>query len=204
MRRPVHGLAFLAPAVTALMLSLTACGDDSFSGGPVDPGSATGAAALTPASPLPRSLPATIKIPKLGVTAPVSALGLRPDGRIEEPPLSRPNLAGWWKKGPTPGEDGPAVILGHLDARGLPAVFHRLRELRAGDRVQIVRTDGSTATFAVENVETVPKARFPARKIYAEDLGHAALRLVTCGGTFDSATGHYPENVIAYARLVRA
>ncbi|GAA2586990.1 class F sortase [Actinomadura fulvescens] len=191
-----------APLLLAVAFALSACGGDDYSGGPIDPGSSPRAASF--AKPLPRSLPATIKIPRLGVTAPVSELGLQPNGRIEEPPLTRPDLAGWWKNGPTPGEGGPSVILGHVDARGKHAVFHRLKDLRPGDRVQVVRRDGTTATFAVQKVENVPKASFPGEKIYAEDLDYAALRLVTCGGTFDTGAGHYSENVIAYTRLVRA
>ncbi|MFG2002778.1 class F sortase [Spirillospora sp. NPDC048911] len=186
-----------------LTFTLTACGGgDNYSGGPVDPGSSP--RGVTFAKPLSRSLPATIKIPKLNVSASISELGLRPDGSIEEPPLAQPNLAGWWKDGPTPGEGGPAVILGHVDARGKRAVFYRLKELRSGDRVQVTRRDGTTATFAVQRVENVPKASFPNEKIYAEDLDYAALRLVTCGGMFDASKRHYAENVIAYTRLVRA
>jgi len=200
------------------MLSASACGSDDDAAEPVNPGLAVGAApsasatatassgpAAAPvnyASPLPRSEPTGIKIPRLNVSAPMTDLGLKPDGTIEEPPLSKPNLAGWWKDGPTPGEGGPSVILGHVDADRHAAVFYRLKDLRPGDRIQVTRQDGSTATFAVQSVERVPKASFPGQKVYAEDLDYPALRLVTCGGTFDASTGHYVDNVIAYTRLV--
>ncbi|MEV4253749.1 class F sortase [Spirillospora sp. NPDC049652] len=187
------------------------CGSDGpYADGPTDPGAkrSTGTGTAGPVryatSALPRSEPVTIKIPRLGVTAPVTGLGLKPDGTIEVPSLDRPNLAGWWNGGPTPGEEGPSVILGHVDARGRAAVFSRLRELREGDRVQVVRRDGRTAAFAVQRVEQVAKAAFPGEKVYAEDLRYAGLRLVTCGGDFDSGTGHYVDNVIAYTRLVRS
>ncbi|MBO2448780.1 class F sortase [Actinomadura barringtoniae] len=205
-------------ALLGLLLGASACGSDD--GGPerVNPGLAVGggpsasasagssaapsAAPASYAAPLPRSEPTGIKIPRLNVSAPMSELGLKPDGTIEEPPLSKPNLAGWWKDGPTPGEGGPSVILGHVDANRHAAVFYRLKELRPGDRVQVTRQDGRTATFAVQSVEQVPKSSFPGQKVYAEDLDYSALRLVTCGGTFDSSTGHYVDNVIAYTRLV--
>ncbi|REE95278.1 class F sortase [Thermomonospora umbrina] len=155
------------------------------------------------APPLPRSLPVSIRIPRIGVSAPVSRLGLLPDGRIEVPPLGRPELTGWYEKGPTPGEAGPSVILGHVDAHRRPAVFHRLTELRTGDRVEVTRRDGSVAVFAVQQMARVSKSRFPGEMIYGEDLDHSALRLVTCGGSVDSRTGHYVDNVIAFTRLVR-
>lgn len=154
------------------------------------------------APPMRRSLPVSIRIPRIGVSAPVSQLGLQPDGRIEEPPLSRPNLTGWYKEGPAPGEAGPSVILGHVDANRRAAVFHRLTELYPGDRIEVTRQDGSVAVFAVQQMARVSKSRFPGELIYGEDLDHAALRLVTCGGSFDSRTGHYVDNVIAFARLV--
>ncbi|MFD0854296.1 class F sortase, partial [Actinomadura adrarensis] len=156
------------------------------------------------AASMPKSLPETIKIPKLGVSAPVSQLGLRPDGRIEEPPLSRPNLTGWYKEGPTPGETGPSVILGHVDANRKAAVFYRLKDLKAGDQIQVTRKDGTTATFAVTALQDVDKNAFPHKKVFGETLDYSSLRLVTCGGAFDASTGHYKNNLIVYAKLIQS
>ncbi|WP_433336337.1 class F sortase [Spirillospora sp. CA-294931] len=192
-----------ATVAVAALLSLTACGGRATGEPPMStPGEARWAQVRF-AAPLPRAEPALIQIPKLKVSAPVTRLGLKPDGTIEEPPLSRPNLAGWWEEGPTPGEGGPSVIIGHLDADHRPAVFYGLKSLVRGDRILVTRQDGRTATFAVERIERVPKTSFPAEKIYAEDIDHAALRLVTCGGAVDPATGRYRDNVIAYTRLVQ-
>lgn len=171
----------------------------TWTGGPI-PQAPIAQAAWAP--PLPRAQPASIKISRLGVSAPVTQLGLRSDGKIEEPPLSRPNLAGWYKEGPTPGEAGPSVILGHVDANRQAAVFHKLKDLKIGDRIQVTRTDGSVATFAVQQVVRVAKSTFPGQQIYGEDLDYSSLRLVTCGGTFDPGRGHYVDNVIAFSRLV--
>jgi hypothetical protein len=200
-----------------LCVALSAgCGRDD-AGGPVPPptgravpawdGSAVpsappAAAPLAFAPPLPRSEPVSISIPRIGVSAPVTRLGLRPDGRIEEPPLSRPELTGWYSEGPSPGEAGPSVILGHVDANRRAAVFSRLGELRPGDRIEVTRRDGSVAAFAVQQMARVAKARFPGELIYGEDIDYSALRLVTCGGAFDPRTGHYVDNVIAFTRLV--
>lgn len=94
-----------------------------------------------------------------------------------------------------------AVLADHVDSRaGGPAVFFRLGELTVGDEVLIGRADGSTAVFAVERVARYPKDAFPTLEVYG-DTDHAALRLITCGGAFDRATGHYVDNVVAFARL---
>ncbi|MEU8799261.1 class F sortase [Spirillospora sp. NPDC048819] len=191
--------------LTGLLLS--GCGGDDGSvtaeGTPEGTPAATASAAPVSA-PLTHSQPTKITIEKLGVSAPVSEIGLLPNGRVEEPPLSKPNLVGWYKEGVTPGEIGPSVLLGHVDANGKQAVFYRLKELKAGDKIQVARKDGTTATFAVQQIQRVDKNAFPHKKVFAEQLDHAALRLVTCGGAFDPKSGHYKDNVIVYSKLVKA
>ncbi|GAA2441790.1 class F sortase [Actinomadura vinacea] len=204
MPAPTSGRRALGAATGALLtgLLLAGCGGDTAGTAAPSPGGTTVAAANT--ASLAESAPTKITISKIGVSAPVGRLGLRPDGRIEEPPLSRPNLTGWYKEGPTPGEVGPSVVLGHVDANGKAAVFARLKDLKPGDRIQVGRQDGSTATFAVERSERVDKNAFPHQKVFGADLDHASLRLVTCGGAFDRASGHYKDNLIVYTRLVTA
>jgi LPXTG-site transpeptidase (sortase) family protein len=206
---PAGRRAFAAAAGVLLSgLLLTACGGEREPVPPPaaasSPSASAGAKAVRDAAPMPESQPKTIKIPKIGVSAPVSLIGLRPDGRIEEPPLSRPNLTGWYKEGVTPGEAGPAVILGHVDANKKAAVFSRLKDLKAGDTIEVVRQDGSTATFAVVRLQSVDKDAFPHKKVFGEDIDYSSLRLVTCGGAFDAASGHYRDNLIAFARLVKS
>lgn len=149
---------------------------------------------------LARSQPVRIEVPSIAVRASVVPVGLTPQGTVEVPPLSRPETTGWYVNGPTPGEIGPAVILGHVDSTTGPAVFFRLSQVRAGDPVLVARADGTTARFLVVAVEAVAKTAFPTERVYG-DLDHPALRLVTCGGTFDQAKGSYQDNIIAYADL---
>jgi hypothetical protein len=167
------------------------------------PAGATSPTAGRQAKTLGHSLPVKLDIPAIGVHSPVSTLGLKSDGTIQEPPLSRPNLTGWYRLGPTPGEKGPAVIAGHVDAHGGPAVFYRLKRLHRGDEVSITRKDGSVATFRIDAIQQVPKDAFPTKKVYG-DIGFPGLRLITCGGGFDTSTGHYVDNVIAYGHLTAA
>jgi LPXTG-site transpeptidase (sortase) family protein len=174
------------------------------SGPPQPPASASVNAPepVVKARPMSQALPVRITIPRIHVDAPVEALGQNADGTVEVPPLSRPNLAGWYKYGPTPGQQGAAVVLGHVDAHRHEAVFFRLGSLRHGDRVRVTRTGGGVATFAVDSVVLVPKNEFPAQSMYGK-TSYAALRLVTCGGSFDKKTMHYLSNIIVYAHLIR-
>jgi hypothetical protein len=163
--------------------------------GPPSPGQRSGAAPV-----LPRSEPLRLDIPRIGVHVPLSRLGLNPDGTVQVPPADRPEQAGWYAPGYAPGERGPAVLLGHVDGGGRKGVFYDLGRLRPGDTVSVTRADGSVAAFTVQSVEQVPKSGFPSQRVYGP-LDHAALRLVTCGGTFDRRSGHYTDNIIVYARL---
>ena len=151
----------------------------------------------------PTPAPVRLQIPAIGVDTPLQRLGRAKDGTVEVPSgPGRWQEAGWYAPGPRPGDPGSAVILGHVDSTSGPAVFYRLRQLRPGDRVEVVRADGSRVRFAVERVEQYPKRRFPTDEVYYPTLS-PRLRLVTCGGTFDRARRSYRDNVIAFATLSR-
>jgi hypothetical protein len=80
-------------------------------------------------------------------------------------------------------------------------VFFRLGDLRPGNRVSVTRRDGSIAAFEVTGVRRYPKDHFPTQLVYG-NTNDAALRLITCGGSFDFSTGHYVDNVVVFATLV--
>ncbi|TDC78261.1 class F sortase [Actinomadura sp. 7K507] len=190
--------------LTGLLLSGCGSEDGGTAEGSPSASASAGTTAAAASAPLTHSQPTKIAIEKIGVSAPISDIGLLPNGRVEEPPLSKPNLVGWYKEGVTPGEIGPSVLLGHVDAHGKNAVFYRLKELNTGDQIKVARKDGTTATFAVEKKQRVDKNAFPHKQVFAASLDHASLRLVTCGGAFDPESGHYKDNVIIYAKLVTA
>ncbi|GAA4179919.1 hypothetical protein GCM10022252_02040 [Streptosporangium oxazolinicum] len=169
------------------------------------------AAAPTAAPPLPVTMPPEplksdgvtprrLAIPKIGVLAPLMALGVDSKREIQTPPLSRPNQAGWYKHGPIPGQQGPSVVLGHVNTKSGAAVFSRLKEIKRGDKIKVSRSDGSLAEFTVDGVEQVSKAAFPSKRVYG-NTGEATLRLITCGGVYNSKTRHYTDNIIIYATL---
>jgi Sortase domain len=145
-------------------------------------------------------VPVRLEIPSIGVSTRLQRLGRAGDGTVEVP--SEWGVAGWYADGTRPGDPGSAVILGHVDSKSGPAVFYRLRELRPGDKVEVVRAGGSRVRFTVERVEHYDKQRFPTDDVYYPTLT-PRLRLVTCGGAFDPDTGHYRDNVIAFATLGR-
>ena len=142
--------------------------------------------------------PVRLEIPRIGVRTALERLGQARDHTIQSP--SRWEVAGWYAAGPRPGDPGSAVILGHVDSTSGPAVFFRLRELRAGDRIEVARADGSSARFAVQRISQYDKRRFQTDEVYYPTLT-PMLRLVTCGGEFDRAAGHYRSNVIVFATL---
>ncbi|MEU4770737.1 class F sortase [Micromonospora sp. NPDC023644] len=150
---------------------------------------------------LARSAPTTIAIPRIGVDAAIMPLGTNPDGTVQVPPLERAQLAGWYEPGPSPGEIGNAVIVGHVDSAAIgPAVFFSLGALQPGDTITVTRQDGQQATFTVESVKAYPKTEFPTEQVYGPS-NRPGLRVVTCGGTFDEAAGSYPDNVVVFASM---
>jgi sortase (surface protein transpeptidase) len=144
--------------------------------------------------------PVSLTIPLIGVKTNLITLGLAAGGAMQVP--SSTTVAGWYTGSPRPGSIGSAIIVGHIDSKNGPAVFYRLPELRRGDDVFVKRADGTTAEFRVTAVQTYLKDRFPTEQVYGP-TPDAELRLITCGGTFDYATGHYLSNIVVYATQVR-
>jgi sortase (surface protein transpeptidase) len=144
--------------------------------------------------------PDRLRIPAIGVDTGLDRVHRKADGTLQVPP--RWLVAGWYQEGPRPGEDGPAASLGHVDSTDGPAVFARLHELRPSDEV-LVDAGTRTERFRVTGTQEVRKDRFPTEQVYLPTL-EPVLRLITCGGAFDRASGHYTDNVIVSAALVGA
>jgi sortase (surface protein transpeptidase) len=145
-----------------------------------------------------RSVPVRVEIASIGVDSGLIPLGLQSDGTLQVPPNGFP--AGWFTGAPTPGQVGPAVIAGHVHWAGSPGVFYYLANVRPGDRVTVVRRNGSIAVFSVTRVASYPKTTFPTRVVYG-NIGYPGLRLITCGG-LNAQTGIYDDNTVVFARLV--
>jgi sortase (surface protein transpeptidase) len=146
-----------------------------------------------------RSRPLTLVIPAIGVKTSVGTLGLQPDNQVMVPTTI--HTVGWYIDGPSPGQEGSAVILGHVDSYLGVGIFFNLKSLKAGDTIEVVSQDGVTTHFVVSRVVQYSKTAFPDRLVYGPH-GTQALQLVTCGGVFDQATGHYESNIVVFSQLV--
>ncbi|PZN03144.1 MAG: class F sortase [Bacillota bacterium] len=198
--------------VLAAAAVLAACGSDDPAPQPQSaPATATPAPTPRPELHTTSSAvadPARIRIPSIGVDAQIVPVGLTPNGHMETPSFG---LAGWYSPkpqpgqapAPRPGEVGPAVIAGHVDGRSRPDVFYRLKELTKGAKIIIVDKKGKIYEFAVERKRRTPKTELPVEEIWSATK-EPTLRLITCGGEFDRATGHYTDNWTVFATAVRA
>lgn len=152
------------------------------------------------AQALTRSEPTTLRIDSLSLEAEVFPLGLGPDGALLAPSGERAHQPAWFDGSPTPGEVGPSVIEGHVTWGGDPSIFFELGALRTGDRVEVDRQDGTTATFEVYDTARFAKDAFPTVAVYGRTDG-PELRLITCGGELDDQ-GHHLDNTVVFLRLI--
>jgi len=158
-------------------------------------GAVDAAAAMRP------SRPASLSIPSLGVHTGVNPVGLDADGAIAAPPLERAYEAGWYADSPSPGQEGAAIIVGHVDDASGPAVFHDLGSLMPGDRVEVTREDGRVAVFEVTDVRQYDKEYLPPEEVFTA-AGRPELRLITCGGQWVGGDVGYTDNIVVFAVLV--
>lgn len=194
----------VAALVVAVALVLVVVQLDGLTGGavagePTGPGGTTDSTVdiTTPGAAL--GVPTRVTIPAIGVDASLVEVGLNPDASMQTPDFG---YAAWYQPGPKPGEAGPAVVVAHVDSKAHgPDVFYRLRELKPGDHVTVHYAD-TERTFEVTGREQTKKTALPTDRIW-NTTGEPVLRLITCGGAFDSAAHSYLDNVIVYAdRLV--
>jgi hypothetical protein len=142
--------------------------------------------------------PVRVEIDAEGIDVPVIPVGIEDGGFMELPP--DPAVAGWYRFGPDPwSPDGNTVISAHIDAPDYPiGPFADLRDLPVDAEVRVTGADGAVAAYSVVSVTYYPKQELPTGEIFARE-GTKALVLITCGGDFDSTTGHYDDNVVVLA-----
>ncbi|MFI0937400.1 class F sortase [Streptomyces sp. NPDC021020] len=202
--RPRARRRLLASAAVALGMALAAAGSCALAIRP-EPRAAADTGTLPTArptvsavAPAPSAPPPTrIRIARLALDDPLVGLDVQQDGHLAAP--QDPAQVGWWSDGPRPGDEGAAIVVGHVDSTTGPAAFYNVSSLRPGDRITIDRGDRSHVTFTVEALRQYDKDAFPD-SVYAL-TGPPSLRLITCGGSYDHARGGYRDNVVVYATL---
>ena len=142
--------------------------------------------------------PTHVRIASLGIDAPVAATGID----LKQGVLavsSDIHRTAWWADGAAPGDPhGSIVIAGHVDsAKAGAGAFFSLKNARPGTIVELTTADGKTRTYRVTSVKTMLKAQLPT-SIWSQK-GSTHLVLVTCGGPFDTAAGHYRDNIVVNA-----
>jgi hypothetical protein len=164
---------------------------------------ATPAPTSAAAPDLPASPPTRIAIPAIGVDSAVNPVGLNPDRTVQVPvPGPLYDQAAWYSGSVTPGQRGPSVILGHIDsAANGPSVFYKLSRLRPLDEFTVTRADGRPVVYKVNSVKSYPKDAFPTETVYGPTT-RSEMRLITCGGAFDSAARSYVDNTVVYANQI--
>ena len=186
-------------AVAAALVLASACGGN----GPLeqaqprliaeDPPTIT--TSLRPTKPSKVADPVRIRIKAIGVDAEIDRVGLASDGSMETPKFGR---AGWYVEGPKPGQDGPAVVVAHVDSKTGPDVFARLKSLPKGAKIQVTDKQGRVYEFVARSKRQTDKDKLPTQAIWGPTDG-PALRLITCGGPFDRRSGHYVANITVFA-----
>ncbi|WP_218614624.1 class F sortase [Pseudonocardia sp. KRD291] len=142
----------------------------------------------------------SVRADAIGVDEPeLLGLGVADDGSAEVP--QDYDRVGRFDNGATQDRSGATVLLGHVDSRSGPAVFYRLRDLRAGDVIEVGLSDGTSARYAVARTEQVAKDRFPTFAVFGASADDV-LRLVTCAGEFDRGARSYTDNLVVHAARV--
>ncbi len=144
------------------------------------------------------SMPVNLKIESVGIQAAIGGIDLNSDGTLEVPKSY--DLVGWYKRSPTPGEIGPSIITGHVDSYKGPAVFWRLSQVKAGDKILVTREDKSVATFIVDRIEQFNQDNFPTDTVYG-NISSSGLRLITCGGYYQRSVQRYTHNTVVFASI---
>jgi LPXTG-site transpeptidase (sortase) family protein len=144
-------------------------------------------------------LPERIAIPSIKVNANVESVGEDRLGNMDVPKIT--SDVAWFNLGPKPGDQGNAVIDGHVDTQtGAPAVFAKLKYLAPGDQIYITDSRNVTYVFTVQQVVSVPTNPFPTQQIFGGTKA-TDLNLITCSGVWDASTKNYNQRLVVYSRL---
>ncbi|WP_433633671.1 class F sortase [Nocardia sp. CA-120079] len=195
-RRRMLGVFVAVLAVTAALVA--GCGSSTGTPSTASTSVAPAPTGVQTAAPISRSTPVSFKIASINASGSLIAVGLNSDGSVQVP--ADYQQAAWYQRGPAPGEQGSAVILGHVDSYQGAGVFFELKKVKPGDMIDVPRADGKTAHFKVTDVRMYLKTQFPDQTVFGA-RGGATLQVVTCGGEFDQTARSYLSNVVVFSSL---
>lgn len=160
--------------------------------------------------------PKRLVIPSLDVDAGVERIGLDtaapPDATGKHPlgtPVDRKN-AGWYSDGPAPGSGTGTVLLNGHTYRNGSAIFREdfSTTVQDGQLIYVQQDNGTTCTYRVSRVwrDVNSHTGYP-RLVTSEHLydftGPERLLLVTCSGSWNSATQSYDDVSVVLATPYR-
>ncbi len=145
-------------------------------------------------------VPVQLTIPKIQIEAKILEVGITKLGNM----ATSGNFTdvGWYKYGVMPGEQGSAVLAGHVDnGLSLAGVFFHLNNLEIGDDIFITTKGGKKLHFTVKKIETY---NFDEQNtnVFTEDSGRL-LKLITCTGTWIPQNKIYSKRLVVTAELVK-
>ena len=139
--------------------------------------------------------PVEVRIGDIGLSAPILSVGVDENNQFDVPEA---DTVGWYEHSSLPGQGGATVLAAHVDYGGQPGAFFNLEDLRPGDPLQVVLTDGSVLEYRVTFSTEYQKTELPAEELFRK-TGDSVLQLITCGGTFDPENRSYLANVVVTA-----
>ena len=146
---------------------------------------------------------AHLLIPDISVDAPIEPVETNADSSMAVPHLNEWTGVGWYADGPYPGDQGSAVIDGHLDRPGgFPAVFWNLRLLHPGNIVKVETPGQPTVQFRVTRIAAYKPAKAPLSAIFDNLQGHF-LNLITCSGYWIPAIHQTTERLVVYTTMIK-
>lgn len=148
----------------------------------------------------PWSTGGTVRLPRLGVSAPIYRVGVDTNSEMVVP--RNAHDVAWLDQGPFPGDTQNAVLAGHIRWSGVPGSFGRIQQMSPGDIV-VVELNGKRWEFQVRwtclfDYNTDQAARIMGR------TNVPSVTLISCGGVFSQAAGTHNKRVAVRAELVRS
>ncbi|MBS2970498.1 class F sortase [Metabacillus sp. KIGAM252] len=142
--------------------------------------------------------PVKVEIPKINVSGSIESVGTLPSGQMDVP--KDDNNIGWFEPGTKVGNEGNAVLAGHVDNKTGPAVFYNLKKLEKGDEIKVKDNQGKELVFIVKNKVSYPRDKAPLDDIFGS-TSRRNLNLITCTGTFDRSNRTHEERLVVYTEL---